>query len=156
MLLLCIGESGLVYKASLNTMEGKEIVAVKTVKGINNILYQICMSYFVEIIMSAALFATPDVNKLIKEITTMLSFDHPNVMTLIGVSLDRESPLLIMPFMSKGSVLEYVKHHKEELLHTSEAETAQVVIKVSHSIILTLQAYDTFFPTDHSRKENHA
>ena len=156
MLLLCIGESGLVYKASLDTMEGKEIVAVKTVKGINNILYQICMSYFVKIIMSAALFATPDVNKLIKEITTMLSFDHPNVMTLIGVSLDRESPLLIMPFMSKGSVLEYVKHHKEELLHTSEAETAQVVIKASHSIILTLQAYDTFFPTDHSRKENHA
>jgi len=137
MLLLCIGESGLVYKASLNTMEGKEIVAVKTVKGINNI-YQICMSYFVEVIMSAALFATPDVNKLIKEITTMLSFDHPNVMTLIGVSLDRESPLLIMPFMSKGSVLDYVKHHKEELLHTSEAETAQVVIKASHSNLLTL------------------
>ena len=80
--------------------------------------------------MSTALFATPDVNKLIKEITTMLSFDHPNVMTLIGVSLDRESPLLIMPFMSKGSVLEYVKHHKEELLHTSEAETAQVGHKI--------------------------
>ena len=136
---LFTGESGLVYKASLSTVEGRELVAVKTVKGIPTV--QICMSYFVEIIMSAALFATPDVNILIKEITIMLSFDHPNVMTLIGVSLDRESPLLIMAFMSKGSVLEYVKHHKEELLHTSEAETAQVVIKASYSSIPTLKVY---------------
>ena len=87
------------------------------------------MSYSVEMIFSAALFATPNVDKLIKEITTMLSFNHPHVMTLIGVSLDRESPLLIMPFMSKGSVLDYVKQHKEELLLTSGAETAQVVHK---------------------------
>ena len=28
------GESGLVYKASLETIEGRELVAVKTVKGI--------------------------------------------------------------------------------------------------------------------------
>ena len=82
--------------------------------------------------LTTALFATPDVKKLIKEITTMLSFDHPNVMSLIGVSLDRESPLLIMPFMINGSVLDYVKHHKEELLHTSEAAEAQV----GHNVII--------------------
>ena len=45
----------------------------------------------------------------------MLSFDHPNVMSLIGVCMDREMPLLIMPFMSSGSVLEFVRHNKEEL-----------------------------------------
>ena len=56
----------------------------------------------------------------------MLSFDHPNVMSLIGVGVDREAPFLILPFMAKGSVLEYVKHHKEELLHTSEATVAEV------------------------------
>ena len=56
----------------------------------------------------------------------MLSFEHPNVMPLTGVCLDREMPLLIMPFMANGSVLDYVKHHKEELLHTSEATEAQV------------------------------
>ena len=55
----------------------------------------------------------------------MLSFDHPNVMSLISVCLNREMPLLIMPFMANGSVLEYVKHHKEELLLTSEATEAQ-------------------------------
>ena len=46
----------------------------------------------------------------------MASFEHPNVMSLIGVCLDGEMPLLIMPFMSKGSVLEYVRHNKEDLL----------------------------------------
>ena len=64
--------------------------------------------------------------KLTNEIDTMLSFDHPNVMSVIGVSVDRDVPLLIMPFMANGSVLEYVKHHKEELLYTSEATEAQV------------------------------
>ena len=64
--------------------------------------------------------------KLTNEIDAMLSFDHPNVMSVVGVSVDREVPLLIMPFMANGSVLDYVKHHKEELLYTSGATEAQV------------------------------
>ena len=58
----------------------------------------------------------------------MLSFQHPNLMSLVGVCLDDEMPLLIMPFMSNGSVLEYIRHHKQELLLTSEA-TDQEVLK---------------------------
>ena len=56
----------------------------------------------------------------------MLSFEHPNVMSLVGVCLDGEMPLLIMPFMSNGSVLEYVRHHKQELLLASEAKDEEV------------------------------
>lgn len=77
-------------------------------------------------VCTLALFSTSDVRKLTKEVDTMFYFDHPNVMSLIGVCVDGEIPLLIMPFMAKGSVLEYVKHNKEELLHTSEAAQAQV------------------------------
>ena len=55
----------------------------------------------------------------------MLSFEHKNVMTLIGVCIDGEMPLLIMPFMSNGSVLEFLKHHKNELL-CSNASQAMV------------------------------
>ena len=58
----------------------------------------------------------------------MLSFEHPNVMSLVGVCLDDEMPLLIMPFMSNGSVLEYIQHHKQELLLTSEATDKEVLI----------------------------
>ena len=45
----------------------------------------------------------------------MLEFKHPNVMTLIGMCIDREMPLIIMPYMSHGSVLGYVKQNEEEL-----------------------------------------
>ena len=50
----------------------------------------------------------------------MLSFKHKNVMSLIGVCIDGEMPLLIMPFMSNGSVLDYLKRHKEHLLVTGQ------------------------------------
>lgn len=62
----------------------------------------------------------------------MLSFDHPHVMSLIGVSMDRDVPLLIMPFMANGSVLEYVKHHKEQLLHVSEVIESLVNMSVTY------------------------
>ena len=58
----------------------------------------------------------------------MLSFEHPNVMTLVGVCLDGDMPLLIMPFMSNGNILEYVRHHKQELLLTSRATDEAVLL----------------------------
>ena len=62
-----------------------------------------------------ALSLASDQEKLLKEVTSMLSFEHPNVMSLIGVCFDGEMPLIIMPYMSNGSVLGYVKKNKEEL-----------------------------------------
>ena len=50
----------------------------------------------------------------------MSLFVHPNVMPLIGLCFDEEMPLLIMPFISKGNVLEYVKLHKDQ--EASEVE----------------------------------
>ena len=74
-----------------------------------------------------ALFSSGDLERLTKEISTMLSFKHPNVMSLIGVCLDGEMPLLIMPFMSNGNILEYVRHHKQELLLDIEATDEEVL-----------------------------
>ena len=67
------------------------------------------------IFCDTALFSKFDSERLAKEILTMLNFDHPNIMSLIGVCIDGEMPLLIMPFMSKGSVLEYIRQKKKEL-----------------------------------------
>ena len=91
-----------------------------------SIVIQSCSAVVIHNFCTIALFSTTDVKKLTKEIDTMVSFDHPNVMSLIGVSVDREMPFLIMPFMANGSILEYLKNHKEELLHTSEATAAEV------------------------------
>ena len=54
----------------------------------------------------------------------MLEFDHPNVLTLIGVCLDGgHTPYLVMPFMFNGSLLSYLKKERDSLVlqtHTDD------------------------------------
>ena len=64
--------------------------------------------------------------KLLKEVTSMLSFSHPNVMTLIGVCFDGDMPLIIMPYMSNGSVLRCVKEKRKELHFDKQANQQEV------------------------------
>ena len=111
MKIVIAGESGLVYRGYIKTAIGNELIAVKTGKGTKKqcnqfYCYKCC----------TALFSTGDLKTLVKEVSTMLSFKHDNLMSLMGVCIDGEMPLLIMPFMSNGSVLEYVKNHKGKLL----------------------------------------
>ena len=56
----------------------------------------------------------------------MISFDHPNVMSMIGICFDGQMPLLILPYMSEGSVLDYVKRHKEDLYISDYSQETQV------------------------------
>ena len=86
-------------------------------------LYIVC---FHNVCVSAALSSTVDLETLVKEVSTMLSFKHENVMSLIGVCVDGEMPLLIMPFMSNGSVLDYVRKHKDQLLITGRGLETEV------------------------------
>ena len=68
-----------------------------------------------------ALLSGSNKERLLKEVTLMLSFDHPNVMSLTGMCFDGEVPLLIMPFMSGGSVLNYVTQNRENLHFTDDS-----------------------------------
>ena len=56
----------------------------------------------------------------------MLSFDHPNVMSLIGMCFDEDIPLIILPFMSNGSVLGVVKEKRNELHLDKQAKQEEV------------------------------
>ena len=60
----------------------------------------------------------------------MSLFIHPNVMPLIGLCFDEQTPLLIMPFMSKGNVLDYVKQNKVDLHKDLEASEVEVLTSV--------------------------
>ena len=72
---------------------------------------QLCMLF------SPALSSASDVKQLMKEIVKMVNFDHPNVMTLTGVILvEGGAPLLVMPYMVKGTLLNYVRENKEQFL----------------------------------------
>jgi len=57
------------------------------------------------------------VKVLVKECSRMAEFDHPNVLTLIGMCLDGgPAPYIIMPFLINGSLLSYLKKNREELV----------------------------------------
>ena len=109
------------YRGYYDGRMGKQLVAVKTCKG-THVVFSMFTHNGIYQHIRIALSSTSDKAKLLKEVTTMLSFKHPNVMFLIGLCLDGEIPLLIMPFMSNGNVLEYVKQNKD-ILHLSKEAT---------------------------------
>ncbi|XP_062606902.1 hepatocyte growth factor receptor-like [Saccostrea cucullata] len=89
----CVGKGnfGIVYAGTLtNAVEKNEIkVAIKSLhhKGLKDI----------------------DVNEFVNEALQMADFHHPNVMTLIGICLANEMPLVILPFMVHGDMLAYIR-----------------------------------------------
>ena len=57
------------------------------------------------------------VEDLLKECTKMQEFDHPNILKLIGVCLNGgPAPYIIMPFMTNGSLLSYIKENRDSLV----------------------------------------
>ena len=71
-----------------------------------------CKSCGCILVVPAALFSKREKDNVLKEMSKMASFEHVNVMNLVGVCLDGEMPLIIMPFMVNGSVLEHVRKIK--------------------------------------------
>ena len=57
------------------------------------------------------------VNNLLEECAKMAEFDHPNVLSLIGVCLDGgPAPFIVMPFMHNGSLIYHLKREREKLV----------------------------------------
>ena len=57
------------------------------------------------------------IQHLLKECSKMNEFDHPNVLTLRGVCLDGgPSPYIVMPYMTNGSLLSYLKENRGSLV----------------------------------------
>ena len=60
----------------------------------------------------------------------MESLSHPNVISLIGVSISNTlSPILIMPFMENGSLLNYLKKERSSLYLDYDEEEESVSTK---------------------------
>lgn len=102
------GHFGSVYKASFSSSDNVEIVAVKTLH--DGLIYQ----------------DNRDVNMFVKEANVMKNFDHPNVLGLIGLSFENSKPLLVLPFMKNGSLLDYLRNEN-------------LVVKLEHLINFAIQ-----------------
>lgn len=50
------------------------------------------------------------VTSFLKEATLMKDFDHPNVLSLVGIVYDQESmPMVVLPFMEHGDVKSLIR-----------------------------------------------
>ena len=64
---------------------------------------------------------------MMEEGVKMARFNHPNVMRLIGVCIDKgASPYIVMPYMAYGSLLSYLKKHRVELTLVNDEDQALV------------------------------
>lgn len=51
------------------------------------------------------------------ESVKMKHFNHPNVISLMGVCVDAgPAPYIVMPFMANGSLLSFLKKNRSELM----------------------------------------
>ena len=114
------GKFGVVYKALYTSKENSTTVevAVKTVKCMIHFLTGGCdleVFYFVGFSSNAA-------EDFIKECNIANKFDHPNVLSLIGVCIVPEEavPLMVMPYMHHGDVRSYVKSKRENNIKVDE------------------------------------
>ena len=69
----------------------------------------------------------------------MVSFKHPNVMSLIGLCFHEDVPLIIMPFMSGGSLLEYVRRNRHCLYLTLQTSQDKVSLS-THTCVMCVQS----------------
>ena len=114
---MCTGEFGVVYKAHYTEPEGDvgyktSTVAVKTLKGMyrQGKLYSTYMPV-------VGVFDQIQVDKIMEESIKMKSFDHPNVLNLMGVCLDAgHAPYVVIPYMANGSLLHYLKKERRNLI----------------------------------------
>ena len=79
-------------------------------------------------IYSTGLFSCSDLKTLVEESLVMVHLNHPNVMKLIGICIDKQdTPYIVMPYMSLGSLLSYLRKNREELMvNTNEGNCERV------------------------------
>ena len=58
-----------------------------------------------------------------RESLKMKFFNHLNVLSLIGISVDHgDAPCIVMPFMNEGSLLSYLKRERSNLTVSERAD----------------------------------
>ena len=60
-------------------------------------------------------FSSQTAESFIKECNIANKFDHPNVLSLIGVCIipEEDVPLMVMPYMHHGDIKSFVKSKRE-------------------------------------------
>ena len=96
----------------------------------------VCMA-FISFMTPPGLFTPNDVQSMVSEITKMQEFHHPHVMPLIGVCLDAGSSVsIVMPYMTNGSLLDYLKKERGNLDLTVREDSDKVYCSSQNNYIV--------------------
>lgn len=75
---------------------------------------------------------------MLEEGLKLKRFEHQNVLTLKGVCVEvMPAPYIVMPFMSNGSLLRYLRQEKLNLLLSDQAS--------NETVRFPLPSYSTFY-----------
>ena len=70
----------------------------------------------------------------------MHTLSHPNVMSLTGVCLDAAGGLVVvMPYMSRGSVLHYLQKERGKLVPPTDADYSVVCAVIRKYILAVIE-----------------
>ena len=77
------------------------------------------------LVYSLGLFTPRDVQNMLREVKKMSMFEeHPNIMPLLGVCMDAGAGVsLIMPYMEQGSLLDYLRRERNNLVIPNSPDT---------------------------------
>ena len=95
-----------------------------------NVLIALVDGFSVTVLIShvyTGLFTLNDVKSMVDEIIKMQDFNHRHVLSLIGVCLE-PSVSMVMPFMTNGCLLDYLKRERSNLEVKAE-ESEKVGVK---------------------------
>ena len=77
------------------------------------------------------MYSATDLKQLVEESKIMTNFDHPNVMKMLCVAVTRQKSLyVVMPYMSQGSLLSYLRKHRADLTVENEDMTDLVAQQI--------------------------
>ena len=78
-------------------------------------------------LLASGLFDVSDMHDMIEEVLKMQSYNHVNVMTLVGVCFGASDvPCIVMPFMANGSLLKYLQRDIDILVLSEDADPSVV------------------------------
>lgn len=68
-------------------------------------------------------YSEEEVDSMLEESLKLKHFHHRNVLSLIGVCVEASpAPFIVMPFMSNGSLLKYLRQEKLALVLNNQTD----------------------------------
>lgn len=79
--------------------------------------------------MHAGHFEQTEIDKIMEESLKMKHFDHQNILSLIGVCTEaRPAPYIVMPYMPNGSLLEFLRKERANLLLKDSTDVEEYTV----------------------------